>query len=73
MKRLNVIVFDMCRNVQTVLDEHLPFCTMCFAIIPKAFLLREERGVLSYCQPEWKPFLKLRFTNINDNTQADRR
>ena len=56
MKRLDVIVFDMCRNVQTVLDEHLPFCTMCFAIIPKAFLLREERGVLSYCQPEWKPF-----------------
>jgi hypothetical protein len=46
MKRLDVIVFDMCRDVQMVLDEHLPFCTMCLANIPKAFLLREERGVL---------------------------
>ena len=37
MKRLDVIIFDMCRNVQTVLDEHLTFCAMRSAIIPKAF------------------------------------
>ena len=37
MKRLDVIVFDMCRNLQTILDEHLPFCTICSAIVPKAF------------------------------------